>query len=65
MIACRQSGLTASAEAAAYLSGSIVVTGGMGALGTLVAQWLTTLGGCNLWLLGRSGRTSELLQLLP
>ena len=52
-------GLSVSSEAAEYLSGSIGVTGGLGSLGTGVAVWLSSLGGCDLWLLGRSGRTSE------
>lgn len=56
----KSGGLVAAAQAAEHLAGTIVVTGGMGALGTVVAQWLTSLGGCDLWLLGRSGRTSEL-----
>ncbi len=46
-----------AAQAASFLGGSIVMTGGMGALGTVVAQWLAGLGGCELWLLGRTGRT--------
>lgn len=43
-----------------HLSGSILVTGGLGALGVLVAAWLARLGFSvgSLWLLGRSGRTS-------
>lgn len=46
-----------AAQAGSFLGGSVVVTGGMGALGTVVAQWLAGLGGCELWLLGRTGRT--------
>lgn len=42
-------------------TGSIVVTGGLGALGTMVAVWLATDGGYDLWLLGRSGRSGEQL----
>ena len=41
-----------------HLAGAMVVTGGMGALGALVATWLAGLGASNVWLLGRSGRTS-------
>jgi acyl carrier protein len=44
---------------AEHLAGSVVITGGMGALGTLMATWLCNLGGTpTLWLLGRSGRIS-------
>lgn len=50
--------------AASFLGGSVVVTGGMGALGTVVAQWLAGLGGCELWLLGRTGRTGGLSWLM-
>lgn len=55
-------------QTARFLHGSILVTGGMGALGTVVAQWLAGLGGCELWLLGRTGRTGGwvgLAQSLP
>lgn len=37
----------------------MVVTGGLGALGALVASWLSRLGACDLLLLGRSGRASK------
>jgi hypothetical protein len=47
-----------STELADHLAGAIIVTGGMGALGALVATWLVGLGASNIWLLGRSGRTS-------
>lgn len=48
-----------TSEMAQHLGGSIVITGGMGALGTLMATWLFNLGGTpTLWLLGRSGRAS-------
>lgn len=50
----------AASQAATFLGGSMVVTGGMGALGTLMAHWLASLGGCKLWLLGRTGRTGGL-----
>lgn len=46
-----------ASQTASLLHGLILVTGGMGALGTVVAQWLAGLGGCELWLLGRTGRT--------
>lgn len=45
--------------AASLLSGTFVVTGGFGALGTFVALWLNGLGVSDVQLLGRSGRTSE------
>lgn len=54
----RPKDLAASAELAHHLAGSVVITGGMGALGTLMATWLAPLGAPKLWLLGRSGRTS-------
>lgn len=43
-----------------HLAGSVVITGGMGALGTLMATWLAGLiaSSGKLFLLGRSGRTS-------
>ena len=48
-----------AAGAAAHVQGTVVVTGGLGALGTVMATWLTWLGVCDLWLLGRSGRTGQ------
>lgn len=42
---------------AAQLLGSVLITGGLGALGALAAQWLSNLGCCDPWLLGRTGRT--------
>lgn len=55
----RAKDLKISSEMAQHLTGSVVITGGMGALGTLMATWLCNLGGTpTLWLLGRSGRTS-------
>ena len=51
-------------QPASFLGGSVVVTGGMGALGTVLAQWLAGLGGCKLWLLGRTGRTGGLSRLM-
>lgn len=51
----------AIAHAFSERTGSIVVTGGLGALGTVVAVWLATDGGYDLWLLGRSGRSGEQL----
>lgn len=47
----------ASPRAASHLHGSVVVTGGLGALGSIVACWLAGWSSCDLWLLGRSGRT--------
>ena len=47
-----------NADLARHLTGSIIITGGMGALGTLMATWLAALGAPKLWLLGRSGRVS-------
>ena len=43
------------------LSGSVLITGGLGALGSLAAHWLSGLGSCDAWLLGRSGRTGAAL----
>ena len=54
----RAKDLAHSSELAQHLAGSVVITGGMGALGTLMATWLAALGAPKLWLLGRSGRTS-------
>lgn len=49
-----------AAGPASHLRGAVVVTGGMGALGTVVASWLTGLGpGAKIWLLGRSGHTND------
>ncbi|GAX83383.1 hypothetical protein CEUSTIGMA_g10808.t1, partial [Chlamydomonas eustigma] len=42
------------------LTGKVLVTGGMGALGLLVTQWLVTAGTCSIQLLGRSGRHGSL-----
>ena len=46
----------APAEAAREASGSWVVSGGLGALGALTADWLAGQGQRHLVLLGRSGR---------
>ena len=49
-------------------TGTYLITGGMGAIGLEVAQWLTTKGVTNLVLLGRNGVKPELqtkLQKLP
>ncbi len=48
----------AAAQSGQHLQGPIVITGGMGALGTVAALWLASVGSRALWLLGRSGRTS-------
>jgi NAD(P)-dependent dehydrogenase (short-subunit alcohol dehydrogenase family) len=49
-------------------AGQVVVTGGLGTLGLLVARWLAAQGAAHVVLLGRSGRAgapaAELLQLL-
>ncbi|GAX72978.1 hypothetical protein CEUSTIGMA_g431.t1, partial [Chlamydomonas eustigma] len=45
------------------LTGKVMVTGGMGALGLLVTQWLVTAGTCSIQLLGRSGRHGSLESL--
>lgn len=44
------------AETAEESSAAWVVTGGLGALGSLAAEWLVGQGVRNIYLLGRSGR---------
>ena len=46
----------AAAEVARQASGCWAISGGMGALGALVADWLTGQGQAYIILLGRSGR---------
>ena len=49
---------TIPAASAVARTGPYVLSGGLGSLGVLVAEWLAMSGECTLWLLGRSGRVS-------
>jgi NADPH:quinone reductase-like Zn-dependent oxidoreductase len=48
----------AVASSPGYAAGRVLVTGGLGALGRLVAEWLSFCGAQQLHLLGRSGKLS-------
>ncbi len=42
-----------------HIPGSVIVSGGLGALGLVTSLWLGVLGKSDIWLIGRLGRTRE------
>ena len=56
IVAHAQSAASASAGAAADFQGLWLVTGGLGSLGIITAQWLADQGRRHICLLGRTGR---------
>jgi NADPH:quinone reductase-like Zn-dependent oxidoreductase len=51
---------SSSSSSVSFGTGRVVVTGGLGALGSLVARWLASNGVRQLHLLGRSGKVAAL-----